>query len=231
MLHPTPHRKVNTLRPMKWLLTLRWRTAQFLELRWWQWYLRGQTPTHYLSSKKAYWWRLLDQLDVTIIAGAHVLDAGCGPAGVFTLLHERQRVTALDPLLPRYERLSVFAANEYPGVQFVPEALEKTELTTPFDVIYCFNAINHVADWEKSLDTLTRLARPGTQLVISSDVHRHAWLLPLFRGLPGDALHPQQHLAPHYTEALTRRGWIVEREVELRREQIFSYRAWVCTYT
>ena len=213
---------------MKWLTTLRWRTAQYLELRWWQWYLRGQSPAHYLANKRAYWQRLLDQLAVSVIQNARVLDAGCGPAGIFALLHDRQRVTALDPLLSRYERLPIFSTASYPEVTFSAEALEQTTLATPFDTIYCFNAINHVADWEASLDALTRLAQPGTRLVLTSDVHRHAWLLPIFRALPGDALHPQQHLAHHYSEALTRRGWRIEREVELRRESIFSYRAWVC---
>ena len=110
-----------------------------------------------------------------------------------------------------------------------PKPWSTLQLSTPFDIIYCFNAINHVADWEASLDALTRLAQPGTRLVLTSDVHRHAWLLPIFRALPGDALHPQQHLAHHYRDALTRRGWRMEREVELRKERIFSYRAWVCT--
>ena len=138
---------------------------------------------------------------------ARVLDAGCGPAGIFILLHDRQQVTALDPLLPRYERLPIFSQSDYPDVQFRQQSLENTSLAGAFDTIYCFNAINHVADWAASLDTLTRLSRPGTVLVLTSDVHRYAWLLPLFRALPGDALHPQQHLAHHYSDALTHRGW------------------------
>ncbi|CAH1000212.1 hypothetical protein LEM8419_01360 [Neolewinella maritima] len=215
---------------MKWIRTLRWRTAQYLELRWWRWYLRGRSPATYLVDKQAYWQRLLDQLQFTIDPDAQVLDAGCGPAGVFTLLHDRQRVTALDPLLPRYVTLPIFSFEAYPTVTFLPEPLEEARLHETFSTIYCFNAINHVSDWSQSLDTLTRLARPGTRLILSSDVHRHDWLLPIFRALPGDALHPQQHLAADYRNALSRRGWRIDREQELRRERIFSYRAWVCTY-
>ena len=218
------------LAPMKRTSTLRWRTAQYLELRWWRWYLRGQSPEDYLARKQVYWQRVLDELGVEVAPGARVLDAGCGPAGIFTLLHDRQRVTALDPLLAQYRSLPIFAERNYPTVTFLAESLERTVLEGPFDTIYCLNAINHVRDWDASLDTLTRLARSGTQLILTSDVHRHRWLLPVFRLLPGDALHPQQHLAADYSTALTERGWRIDYGYELRQERIFSYCAWVCSF-
>ena len=213
---------------MSYFSRARWRLAQFLEYRWWRRYLRGRAPQDYLRDKRAYWQRVLTELEWPVQTGARALDAGCGPAGVFILLHDRQRVTAMDPLLQRYERLPIFSRQHYPAVRFLPYALEYRAELDPFDVIYCFNAINHVRDWEYCLDRLTALARPGTRMVISSDVHRHGWLLPVFRALPGDALHPQQHRAAEYITALRARRWIVEREVLLRRAAIFDYRAWVC---
>ena len=97
-----------------------------------------------------------------------------------------------------------------------------------FKWIYCLNAINHVRDWEYALDKLTTWANADTRLLLTSDVHRRHYMWRLFRWLPGDLLHPQQHLPLHYRAALQQRGWEVEQEVELRRERIFSYRAWVC---
>ncbi len=211
--------------------SLRWRIAQFLELRWWKRYLRGQSAAAYLRDKNAYWQRVLRELEWTVEPHIRVVDAGCGPAGVFITVGAHQRVTALDPLLPRYESLDIFARAHYPRVNFLPQALEDSANLPPFDAIYCFNAINHVRDWERSLDVLTDLARPGTRMILSSDVHRHPFLLAIFRVLPGDALHPQQHPAAEYRRALRRRGWHIERERVLRKELIFEYRAWVCEFT
>ena len=211
---------------------LRWRVAQYLEGRWWRHYLKDKPPGVYLREKSTYWERTLHQLGWEVREGRSVLDAGCGPAGVFIYLHDRERVTALDPLLGNYEaNLPIFSPRDYPGVTFLHQALEQPLVDqTAFDAIYCFNAINHVADWAASFDRLTEYARPGTKMIMTSDVHRHELLRRIFRLLPGDALHPQQHGPGAYRDALRRRGWVIEREEELRRENIFSYRAWVCTF-
>ncbi|MBB4078136.1 2-polyprenyl-6-hydroxyphenyl methylase/3-demethylubiquinone-9 3-methyltransferase [Lewinella aquimaris] len=211
-------------------LSWRWRVAQSLEHRWWRRYLHGQSPRAYLTAKNEYWRKLLAQLDWPVEDGLRVLDAGCGPAGIFMHLHDRQRVTAVDPLLSRYESLDIFARNRYPDVDFRELPLEQLVPAAPFDAIYCINAINHVSDWAGSLDALTAAARPGTRLLLTSDVHRHDWLQPVFRMLPGDLLHPQQHAATDYRTALTSRGWTIGREEVLRTERIFVYRAWVCTF-
>lgn len=210
--------------------SLRWRLAQWLERRWWRSYLKGKSPEAYLADKQAYWARTLDQLDWEPEPGRQVLDAGCGPAGVFIHLKDIERVTALDPLLEQYEAdLSIFNRADYPGVDFICQPLETsfTPIPTTFAAIYCFNAINHVSDWDAALNALTAYAASGTRLLLTSDVHRYRLLQPIFRALPGDALHPQQHLPEAYREALEVRGWRIEWEEILRREAIFDYTAWV----
>ncbi len=208
----------------------RWRLAQSLEWRWWRRYLRDKSPAGYLENKRRYWHRVLDQLEWTVRRGARVADIGCGPAGVFIVLEDRQQVTALDPLLGQYENLPVFRSAYYPHVEFLSSALEDVKNLGPFQQLYCFNAINHVRDWDAGLDVLTRMAAPGTEMIISSDVHRHEVLRTVFRALPGDLLHPQQHRAEEYRVALRQRGWRIDQEKVLRQERIFEYRAWRCTY-
>ena len=205
--------------------------AQALEWRWWSRYLASRSPEVYLQNKRAYWARTLTELEWAVAAGAPALDAGCGPAGIFLLLHDTQRITAIDPLLERYRRLPVFQPQAYPEVSFLPRTMEEPGEVGPFRQIYCFNSINHVRDWERALDALTSVALPGTEMILTSDVHRHSWLLPVFRLLPGDVLHPQQHGPDAYRTALAARGWRIEREKLLRREAIFDYRAWVCRLT
>jgi len=211
---------------------LRWKTAQYLERRWWRRYLRGKSTAAYLRDKRNYWTRVLEKLDWEPEPGRRVLDAGCGPAGIFCLLHQTESVTALDPLLDQYEQdLEVFNRGDYSSVHFLTQTLE-TDLPPgqPFAAIYCFNAINHVSDWSRALDVLTANTQTGTRMILTSDVHRHAWLLPIFRALPGDALHPQQHGPEAYRQALQQRGWRIEREEVLRTEMIFAYTAWVAEY-
>ncbi|MEO0732664.1 MAG: methyltransferase domain-containing protein [Bacteroidota bacterium] len=210
-------------------MTLRWKTAQYLERLWWRRYLRGKSPEQYLRDKRNYWARVLDELDWEPVSERRILDAGCGPAGIFIYLHKTEKVTALDPLLDEYQAdLAIFDRSDYPTVRFLTQALESDLPTAaPFAAIYCFNAINHVADWDRALDVLTTVAGPGTRLLLTSDVHHHPWLLPVFRALPGDALHPQQHGPEAYRAALEQRGWRIEREQVLRREAIFHYVAWI----
>jgi len=211
--------------------TLRWRTAQWLERRWWRRYLKGKSPEEYLTDKRAYWARTLTELNWETVPGRRVIDAGCGPAGIFIHLNDKESVAALDPLLDKYEDdLPIFNRSDYPAVNFLHQPLE-ADLpdAQTFEAIYCFNAINHVADWGLALDSLTAMAAPGARMIMTSDVHRHGWLMPIFKALPGDALHPQQHDAAAYRSALEQRGWTIDQEMILRTEAIFEYRGWVCT--
>ncbi len=209
----------------------RWRFAQWLERRWWQRYLRHQSAAEYLRAKKLYWQKILSSIGYEPLAGQKVLDAGCGPAGIFIYLHEQQIVTALDPLLAAYEQdLAIFQKAMYPCVQFVVAPMESAQLpSASFQTIYCFNAINHVADWEGALDQLGRWLAPAGDLLLSSDVHRWQLLRWLFRLLPGDALHPQQHSAREYEAALAALGWQIKQRHRLRRTFIFDYVLWQAT--
>lgn len=211
----------------------RWRLAQYLEGKWWQRYLKAKSPAAYLDDKKRYWHKTLDQLDWELVPGRRSLDAGCGPAGIFIVLQDTEAVAAIDPLLDKYEeKLAIFSRQAYPRVSFHAQQLEAPVLAgSSFEAIYCFNAINHVADWDLAMDRLTEYAAPGTRMILTSDVHRHKILLPIFKALPGDALHPQQHGPEAYREALLSRGWEIAYEEVLREESIFNYTAWVAVYT
>ncbi|MEM7575203.1 MAG: class I SAM-dependent methyltransferase [Bacteroidota bacterium] len=206
----------------------RWRLAQFLEIRWWQRYLRKKPAKAYLADKKAYWQRVLHQLQFSPKPDLQALEVGCGPAGIFLLLHELQMITAVDPLLDKYQQeLAHFQAADYPQISFIAEPFESYQLPADkFEVIYCFNAINHVADWEGCLQKISRAAAPGTVLLLSSDVHQRRWLRSIFRALPGDLLHPHQHLAAEYRQELERLGWEIQKEVLLKPGGIFNYLAW-----
>lgn len=205
----------------------KWRIAQKLELWWWKRYLGNQSDEQYLERKKAYWHKMLQEAGCFPGVGDRVLDAGCGPAGVFTILQDC-KVDAVDPLLARYqESLTVFSEQTYPWARFFCSKLEDFHTNDGYSTVFCFNAINHVEDIRRGMDKLAAAVEPGGTLVISSDAHRYRVLKWLFRLLPGDALHPHQYDRREYAQFLKDRGYRMERELVLRREFIFEYCLWV----
>ncbi len=212
-------------------VSARWKIAQWLEIRWWKRYLAGQDVEEYLSWKRKYWNKLLNSIQdqVSLADNMNLLDAGCGPAGVFMVLDQYQ-VDAVDPLLTKYDRLHHFDRYSYPWVNFTNKALEEVELyEMKYDVIFCMNAINHVSDIEKSISQLYKFLKPKGKLVLSTDSHRSELLKHLFRSVPGDALHPHQYNAEEYEELLARAGFGILSSVVVKPGKVFNYQLIVAT--
>lgn len=201
----------------------KWKLAQAAEIRWWRSYLSGKTPKDYLRDKKAYWKRVLHEAEIELPAGSRILDAGCGPAGIFVIL-DKYEVDAVDPLLNQYDgQLSHFAPQQYPHVRFFPEKLENYRPDRRYDFIFCLNAINHVADIERAMDRLLACLEPEGVLWLSIDAHRSAKVQQLFRGIPADILHPHQYTLAGYEKLLTDRGLEVFKRIKLKPGRIFDY--------
>lgn len=201
----------------------RWRLAQFLELRWWRRYLRKLDWNEYVEAKRRHWRKVLVQLDLSLKGSEHVLEAGCGPAGIFTIL-QQQQVDAIDPLIRNYEeKLPDFSVQQFPYVHFQPIMLEQLTATATYDLVFCFNAINHVDHLEQAVQSLAQSLKPGGTMVISIDVHRHAFLKFIFRLIPGDVLHPQQDSLADYVVLLEKQGLKIEKTQVLKRGWIFNY--------
>ncbi len=205
----------------------RWRLAQRLELAWWRRYLRRYDAGQYLQAKKAYWQRVLSVANVALAPGERVLDAGCGPAGIFIALTQQQ-VDAVDPLLARYEQhLPLFRPADYPHVRFWPQVLEDFCPPTPYRHVFCLNAVNHMRDIRRSMQVLADALAPGGVLILSTDAHRYSWCCWLFRLLPGDVLHPHQYTDAEYAQMLETQGLRIERREILKSELIFAHYLYV----
>ena len=77
-------------------MTFRWKIAQAAEIRWWQNYLKNKSTTEYADWKTQYWENLLEETGLTFlnesdkenpnkVENLRILDAGCGPAGIFMI--------------------------------------------------------------------------------------------------------------------------------------------------
>lgn len=202
---------------------IRWRLAQKLELRWWKSYLRQKAPSVYLENKRAYWLRVLHEVEWSPRPGDKILDAGCGPAGIF-MVWDNFAVDACDSLMDSYAvQLPHFKQEWYPWVRFYNRAMEEGFPHPPYDYIACTNAINHVQHLELAIHQLAVSMITGGRLLISSDVHRWKWLKPVFRWLPGDALHPQQYDLESLIGLLEKQGFEVIRTHLMKRGLIFDY--------
>lgn len=203
--------------------TLRWKLAQHFEKRWWEIYLRNKTIDDYRVWKKDYWSKLLAIGEISFKDNCKILDAGCGPAGVFMVL-ENQQVTAIDPLLNDYEKqLHHFKKSDYKNVEFIHSPIENFKWINNFDFIFCMNAINHVQDYETALNNLTESLKPTGVFILTIDVHNHSFFKHLFRAIPGDVLHPHQYDLNEYKTHLLKRGVAIEKEVLLKQEFFFNH--------
>lgn len=204
---------------------LRWKTAQFAERKWWQHYLKNKPKDEYLRWKKSYWQEIFNLClpHIQFDNKTHVLDAGCGPAGIFMLFPELQ-VTAFDPLLNSYESdLPHFSKQMYPSVQFIQSSIENFSNPTPFDVVFCMNAINHVIDIQHCYNQLLEHTKVGGYLIVTIDAHNFSLFKHIFRLLPGDILHPHQYDVEDYKEFLTTRHAEIKYIQKLKQEFFFDH--------
>lgn len=205
--------------------TLKWNLAQKAELAWWQRYLKNKEVGAYHDWKRGYWQDLLAKIsDACEVAdGMEVLDAGCGPAGIFMALSNCS-VDAMDPLLDQYaDELDHFNKADHPNVRFFHSPLEMYEPDRQYDIVFCMNAINHVSDIRLSYDRLVSWVKPGGKLVVSIDAHNHSFFKHLFRLLPGDILHPHQFDLKEYGYFLSDRGMILVKSLRLKHEFFFDH--------
>lgn len=206
-------------------MRLRWRTAQFVEVLWWWFYLRRKDKTEYLRKKRIYWQKQLDDCAsvFTIKPGDKVIDMGCGPAGIYIMFPD-MGVVAVDPLLDKYEeQLPLFSKADYPGVRFVTSPIETYSTEDRFDYVFCMNAINHVNDIQAGFNKLAALANDNGTIIVSIDAHNNQLMKGIFRIGPGDVLHPHQYDMEEYKAFLVKEGFEIVKTILLDKGMVFNH--------
>ncbi len=209
----------------------RWRLSQFFELIWWRHFLYKKNQEAYFSQKKEYWHFFLSHISDVWSSKAQdsqtILDAGCGPSGIFMILNSHH-VDAIDPLVQAYEKkLPHFSPEMYPYVNFTKKQIESINTSKKYDTVFCLNAINHVADIKTCLVNLSKAMKDNGQMIISCDTHNYRMLKFLFKMIPADILHPHQ-MSVNDLEILLRKCALqIQKRTCLKSRKIFNYHVWV----
>ncbi len=203
-------------------MSYKWKLAQYLEVRWWKNYQK-KLGKEYLGNKKDYWQKILAAADISAPVNKDVLDVGCGPSGIYTVM-DGNRVQAVDPLLDQYESaIDFFTQNNYPEVHFFAQPFEDFDVVQTYDHVYCLNAINHFRDIEVSVQKLYACLRPGGTLLVGIDGHRHGFLKKIFQTIHMDLLHPVQMSLADYEALFSKRGFTTQKTVQYTTGNIFNY--------
>lgn len=207
----------------------RWKLAQFFEAFWWRLYLWRKPMADYLAWKRRYWQSFLSDNGITVAPRQSILDMGCGPAGIY-MVFAQNPVTAVDPLLGHYrKRFAHLCKDSFPNVRFLESPFEHFEPDQRFDLAFCINAINHVADLDVCFQKLAKSIQPAGRLILTVDAHNYLIFKKLFRLLPGDILHPHQYGLDEYQALLRMNGFDLSGTRLLKREFFFNYYLLDCT--
>jgi SAM-dependent methyltransferase len=121
------------------------------------------------------------------IAGAVVLDVGCGPISRTLCLVHCATVHAVDPLMDHYRKLQPF------GWRFFASVHACGAETLPFeaesiDVVHCRNVLDHTRDADQILSEIARVLRPAGSFLLNCDLrdrgagpaHPYRWSRDVF---------------------------------------------------
>jgi 2-polyprenyl-6-hydroxyphenyl methylase/3-demethylubiquinone-9 3-methyltransferase len=131
------------------------------------WDIRGEfRPLHLLNPVRA---RFVGER--AALAGARVLDVGCG-GGLLAAALSRAgaRVTAIDLAPGMIEVARLHAMEQKLDIDYRVVAAEEVAAAEPgsFDVVTCMEMLEHVPDPAGMVATLSKLVRPGGALFVST---------------------------------------------------------------
>ena len=153
--------------------------------------------------REAAWFRRLAGGD---LAGQDVLEVGCGRGVGAEVILDRlhaSRVTAFD-LDERMVEVARRRLHDRPVSLSVGDACEIKQPTASQDTVMDFGIIHHVPQWQQAIAEITRVLRPGGQLLFE-EVPRHMLETWAFRTF---TVHPRETRfdAEEFATELARHG-------------------------
>ena len=104
----------------------------------------------------------------TFYDGKRVLDIGCGPRGSLEWDDTAAERVGLDPLAHEYRRLGTVKQK----MRYVAARAEEIPFCDGyFDVVCCFNSLDHVDDLDKTVSEIIRITCLGGTFLLITEIH------------------------------------------------------------
>jgi SAM-dependent methyltransferase len=105
--------------------------------------------------------------------GRRLLDVGCGPRGSLEWASTAAETVGVDPLADRYRKLQTRRQR----MSYVNAYAETMPFANGhFDDAFCFNALDHTADYRRALGEIHRVLRAGGRFLLITEVNHEPTL-------------------------------------------------------
>lgn len=136
--------------------------------------------THIAREMRERWIRRLekypDKIEFEYFNGKDILEVGCGPNGIVHYIPGHWKV-GVDPLIEEYKKLNILKDG---GVEHIVGAGERLDFDKEaFDIIICFNVLDHCQDPAQVCQEMSRVLKRGGSRII---FHSHC-ITPLIKPL------------------------------------------------
>lgn len=144
----------------------RTRVKEWAEVQYWKRVLKQSGGTFYNGHFEKRYTELFN-LPREHFAGKRMLDVGCGPLGSLEWADDASRRVGADPLAAQYMELNAGQQE----MEYVAAGGEDLPFEDgAFDVVSCFNALDHVEDVPRSVAELERVLAPGGDLLLIVEI-------------------------------------------------------------
>ena len=151
----------------------------------------GTSPRHFSPE---YWDWELTHLGLSLhyfesLDSCNLLEIGCGPFGIIHFVETNGLKVGVDPLAHKLVGMGFGNSKRVTHIAAIGEKLPFSN--EAFDIIICFNVLDHVAEPKQLLEECKRVIRPGGILILNVNVLPQylRTLRPIFGWLD----HPHPH--------------------------------------
>jgi SAM-dependent methyltransferase len=147
------------------------RLKEWKELRYWK--KKQAQEVDLTNSHYAHFYTACFGLGLDDYRGHKLLDVGCGPRGSLEWATTAAEAVGVDPLADHYRKLQkrhqrMMHVNGY--AETMPFA------NSHFDDVFCFNALDHTADFRRALVEMHRVLKPGGRFLLITEVNHEPTL-------------------------------------------------------
>ncbi len=104
----------------------------------------------------------------------HILEVGCGPYGMIEIFPNDSVRIAFDPLNDEYNKL--FSNIRSDSINFTADWIKVTAMKEKFDLVICFNVLDHTENPEEILEQMMAALKRGGQFLVQVNTVRDGFI-------------------------------------------------------